>query len=84
MSELRPQHNSAYGLGTDRNLPQPNQREVNTETHLSNKVSLQKTSKREMSQRMKAEICNVKSKCYQKIKLHKYGMVVARLYIKYQ
>ncbi|XP_021009669.1 uncharacterized protein LOC110287368 isoform X1 [Mus caroli] len=37
MSELRPQHNSAYGLVTDRNLPQPNQREVNTETHLSNK-----------------------------------------------
>ncbi|XP_052027724.1 uncharacterized protein LOC127675699 isoform X2 [Apodemus sylvaticus] len=27
MSELRPQHNSAYGFGTDRNLPQPNQGE---------------------------------------------------------
>lgn len=61
MSELRPQHNSAYGFGTDRNLPQPNQGEVNTKTHLSNKVSLLKTSKREMSQRMKAELSNVKS-----------------------
>ncbi|EDM07079.1 similar to RIKEN cDNA 2010106E10 (predicted), isoform CRA_a [Rattus norvegicus] len=39
MSELRPQHNSAYGFGTDRNLPQPNQGEVNTETYLLNKQS---------------------------------------------
>ncbi|XP_059106417.1 uncharacterized protein LOC131899063 isoform X1 [Peromyscus eremicus] len=37
MPELRPHHNSTYGFDTDRNLPQPNQGEVNTETHLSNK-----------------------------------------------
>lgn len=48
MSELRPHHNSTYGFDTDRNLPQPNQGEVNTETDLSNKLGLQKTSKRKM------------------------------------
>ncbi|XP_041501145.1 uncharacterized protein LOC121443459 isoform X1 [Microtus oregoni] len=36
MPELRPCHNSAYGFDTDRNLPQSNQGEVNTESHCSN------------------------------------------------
>lgn len=76
MSELRPYHNSAYGFDTDRNLPQPNQGKVNTETPLSNKLSLQKTSKKELPWKIIAEHTNAKVNVMKKLKLQKYGCLV--------
>jgi hypothetical protein len=43
------QHNSAYAFDTDMRPSQPDQGQVNIETHISNKPSLHKTPKKEMS-----------------------------------
>ncbi|XP_058428914.1 uncharacterized protein LOC124079701 [Marmota monax] len=43
LSGLRPQHNSAYVFETNLRPPQPDQDQVNTETHLTNELNLQKT-----------------------------------------
>ncbi|KAF7473666.1 Hypothetical predicted protein [Marmota monax] len=46
LSGLRPQHNSAYVFETNLRPPQPDQDQVNTETHLTNELNLQKTLER--------------------------------------
>lgn len=61
-------------------------RSVNAEIHLSDKLSLQKIPRREMPWRNARKwdikvVRDNKMKCYQKIELHKYGMVEDRLFI---
>lgn len=86
MSGLRPQHNSAFAFDTHLRTPQPDQGQVNTETHLTNKLSLQKTPERKSlgevkrNLEIKAAVRDKNRKYYQKIKLYKYGMVDVRVY----
>uniref|UniRef100_A0A8D2DZ10 Uncharacterized protein n=1 Tax=Sciurus vulgaris TaxID=55149 RepID=A0A8D2DZ10_SCIVU len=89
LSGLQPQHKSEYAFDTHLRPPQLDQGQVNTEIHLTNKLSLQKRpekkkalEKLKKNLEIKAVVRDNKMKCYQKIKLHKYGMIDLMVYIK--